>query len=71
MAEGPDRGLELVDALAAELDGYHLFHSARADLLCRLGRREEAVAAYTRALGLAPEGADRRFLERRLSASPA
>jgi RNA polymerase sigma-70 factor (ECF subfamily) len=66
MAGGPDRGLALIDGLAGALDGYHLFHSARADLLRRLGREEESAAAYSRALELAPEGADRRFLERRL-----
>jgi RNA polymerase sigma-70 factor (ECF subfamily) len=68
MAEGPDHGLELIDALTGALDGYHLLHSARADLLRRLGREEESTAAYARALELAPEGADRRFLEWRLTA---
>jgi RNA polymerase sigma-70 factor (ECF subfamily) len=45
MADGPERGLELVQELGAELEGYHLFHSARADLLRRMGRWEEAAAA--------------------------
>jgi RNA polymerase sigma-70 factor (ECF subfamily) len=67
MAEGPERGLELIDGLAGSLDGYHLFHSARADLLRRLGRDEDSAAAYARALELAPEGADRRFLQARLT----
>jgi RNA polymerase sigma-70 factor (ECF subfamily) len=67
MAEGAEQGLELIDALAGPLDRYHLLHSARADLLRRLGRNEEAAAAYARAVELAPEGADRRYLERRLA----
>jgi RNA polymerase sigma-70 factor (ECF subfamily) len=68
MAEGPVHGLELIDEVAGPLDRYYLLHSARADLLRRLGRHEEAAAAYARALELAPEGADRQFLERRLTA---
>jgi RNA polymerase sigma-70 factor (ECF subfamily) len=68
MAEGPERGLELIEALAGALDRYHHLHSARADLLNRLGRTQDAAAAYARALELAPEGAERRFLERRLAA---
>jgi RNA polymerase sigma-70 factor (ECF subfamily) len=67
MADGPDRGLPLVDALATELDGYHLFHSARADLLRRLGRRDEAAVAYRRALELATNETERSFLRRRLA----
>ena len=66
MAEGPERGLELVDAIEG-LDGYHLKHSARADLLRRLGRGEEAAAAYQRAIELAGQPAERQFLERRLA----
>jgi RNA polymerase sigma-70 factor, ECF subfamily len=67
MSDGPARGLELVDALAASgtLDRYHLLHAARADMLRRLDRPAEALAAYTRALELAPGAADRAFLERR------
>jgi RNA polymerase sigma-70 factor (ECF subfamily) len=67
MAEGPARGLELVDALAATgaLDRYHLLHAARADMLRRLDRPGAALAAYTRALELASGEADRAFLERR------
>ena len=65
MADGPARGLPHVEALAAELDGYHLFHSARADLLRRLDRREEAAEAYRKALGLATNPSERAFLERR------
>jgi RNA polymerase sigma-70 factor (ECF subfamily) len=66
MAAGPEAGLELMDGLAGELDGYHLFHSARADMLRRLGRRDEASAAYERALELVTVPAERAFLERRL-----
>jgi RNA polymerase sigma-70 factor, ECF subfamily len=67
MADGPGRGLELVDALAATgaLERYHLLHAARADMLRRLDRPADALAAYTRALELAPGDADRAFLERR------
>ena len=66
MAYGPEAGLARADALAGELDGYHLFHSARADLLRRLGRRGEASDAYERALALASNPVERAFLERRL-----
>jgi RNA polymerase sigma-70 factor, ECF subfamily len=67
MAEGPDAGLEATDALGADLDGYHLFHAARADLLRRLARDGEAAAAYRRALALATAPADRTFLAARLA----
>ncbi len=66
MVEGPRPALALVDALAGELDRYHLLHSARADLLRRLGSREEAARSYARALALVTNDAERRFLERRL-----
>jgi RNA polymerase sigma-70 factor (ECF subfamily) len=68
MAEGPDRGLVLVDELGAsgELSGYHLLHATRADLLRRLGRGAEARAAYLQALELTSSDAERRFLTRRL-----
>ncbi len=71
MAEGPERGLELMAELGDELEGYHLFHSARADLLRRLGRTEEAAAAYRRAVELVSNPAERAFLERRLEAVSA
>jgi len=69
MRDGPAAGLERVDALAADpdLQQYHLFHAARADLLRRLNRRDEAVGAYATALGIATNPAERRFLERRLA----
>jgi RNA polymerase sigma-70 factor, ECF subfamily len=59
-----DRGLALIDAVAG-LEGYRHFHSARADLLRRLGRTGEANAAYERALALTDDGPERRFLEQR------
>jgi RNA polymerase sigma-70 factor (ECF subfamily) len=68
MAEGPARGLELLDELVSggALAGYHLLAAARADLLRRLGRRSEAAASYREALELTANAAERRFLERRL-----
>jgi RNA polymerase sigma-70 factor (ECF subfamily) len=67
MADGPQAGLAQVEPLASDLDGYHLFHATRADLLRRLGRNAEATDAYRRALDLATNPAERRFLERRLA----
>jgi RNA polymerase sigma-70 factor (ECF subfamily) len=68
MASGPSVGLALVDELVArgELDDYHLLHAARADLLRRHGRREEAAAEYRRALELATNEPERRFLAARI-----
>jgi RNA polymerase sigma-70 factor, ECF subfamily len=66
LAEGPERGLELADAIEG-LEPYHLDHAARADLLRRSGRRRDAAVAYRRALELATNPVERRFLERRLS----
>jgi RNA polymerase sigma-70 factor (ECF subfamily) len=62
MADGPEAGLRLVDEVAGELDGYHLLHAARADLLRRLGRPDEAAAAYDAALARTTNEAERRFL---------
>jgi RNA polymerase sigma-70 factor, ECF subfamily len=69
MAEGPERGLELLDEpeLASALDGYQWFWSARADLLRRAGRTKPAMKAYERALELATNPVERRFLESRLA----
>ena len=67
MADGPERGLPIVEVLADHLDAYHPFHATRADLLRRLGRRAEAAAAYRRALDLVPNPTERTFLERRLT----
>jgi RNA polymerase sigma-70 factor, ECF subfamily len=58
--EGPAAALTLVDELG--LDNYHRFHATRADLLHRLGRSDEAAAAYERAAALAPTEAEREFL---------
>lgn len=68
MAEGPQRALALIDALAAagDLEDYHLLYAARADLLRRLGSKAEAAKYYTRALALVTNERERRFLERRL-----
>lgn len=62
--EGPRHALDLVDAL--ELDGYHVFHAVRADLLRRLGEHAEAVRAYEAAVALAQSPAERAFLDRRM-----
>jgi RNA polymerase sigma-70 factor (ECF subfamily) len=68
MRDGPAAGLAIVDAILArgDLDGYHLAHSARADLCRRLGRVADARVAYERALELVRQEPERRFLERRL-----
>ncbi|HJV55338.1 MAG TPA: RNA polymerase sigma factor [Methylomirabilota bacterium] len=68
MRDGPAAGLALIDAILARgaLADYHLAHSARAELCRRLGLTKDARAAYERALGLARQEPQRRFLERRL-----
>ena len=68
MASGPQAALAIVDGLAAsgDLDGYHLLHAVRADLLRRLRLWGEAAASYRRALELVTNDSERRFLERRL-----
>ena len=68
MWDGLEQGLRLIDELLARehLSNYHLAHAARADLCRRLGRIEEARASYEKALGLARQEPDRRFLARRL-----
>jgi RNA polymerase sigma-70 factor, ECF subfamily len=69
MRDGPAAGLGLVDTILArgELTDYHLAHAARGDLLRRLGMADEATASYERALALARQEPERRFLERRLA----
>ncbi|MGH7516757.1 MAG: RNA polymerase sigma factor [Gemmatimonadales bacterium] len=68
MRDGPQAGLALIDAILArgDLDDYHLAHSARAELCRRLGRTADARASYGRALGLARQAPERRFIEGRL-----
>jgi RNA polymerase sigma-70 factor (ECF subfamily) len=62
--DGPEAGLALMDGL--ELDAYHLWHAARADLLRRLGRFDAAAAAYRAALGLTDSSVEQEFLRGRL-----
>ena len=68
MVDGPARALDLLDALAARrtLAGYHLLPAVRADVLRRLGRRDEAGDAYRAAIALTKLEPERRLLERRL-----
>jgi len=68
MADGPQAAVALIDELAdsGELEGYHLLHAARADMLRRLGSNREAAESYEVALGLVSNDGERRFLERRL-----
>jgi RNA polymerase sigma-70 factor (ECF subfamily) len=66
MASGPEAGLELLRGIEG-LESYHLYHSAAADLLRRMGRADEAAAAYRRAIELCSNAVERRFLERRLA----
>src|SRR5262249_23487351 len=68
MRDGPEAGLSLIDVILAsgDLDEYHLAHAARADLCRRLGRTVEARQSYERALALAKQEPERRFLHKRL-----
>jgi len=66
MSDEPQTALVLIDTLATELDSYHLFHAARADLLHRIGASEDAAQSYVRALELVNNDSERRFLDRRL-----
>lgn len=61
--DGPATALAAIEEL--RLDGYHLFHATRADLLRRLGRTDEAATSYDTALTLVANAAERRFLEER------
>ena len=72
MRDGPAAGLALVEAILArgDLKDYHLAHAARADLCRRLGETTKARASYKRALALARQGPERRFLERRVAELP-
>lgn len=68
MSEGPDQGLALIETIGGSgiLDSYHLYHASRADLLRRLSRRGEAVAAYRVALSLTANAVEVRYLHRRI-----
>ena len=68
MRDGPEAGLALIDAILVrgDLTDYHLAHAARGDLCRRLGRTDQAIAAYQRALELATQEPERRFISRRL-----
>jgi RNA polymerase sigma-70 factor (ECF subfamily) len=68
MVEGPERALRLLDRIEEEghLESYHLLHATRADMHRRAGSLKEAASAYERALELATNESERRFLERRL-----
>ncbi len=66
--DGPQPALAIVDPL--DLDGYHLFHAVRADLLARLGRDEDAARAYDRAIALASNAAEQTLLRMKRSALP-
>ncbi len=68
MRDGPEAGLVLIDNVlrAGALTDYHLAHAARADMCRRLGRASESADSYRKAINLVTDGAQRRFLERRL-----
>ncbi len=69
MSESLERGLALIDDLGSsgELDSYHLYHAARADLLRRMGRNREALESYHRGLALTSNAVELRYLRRRIS----
>jgi RNA polymerase sigma-70 factor (ECF subfamily) len=68
MSEGLEKGLALIEDLgtAPELQAYYLYHAARADILRRLGRKDDALAEYRKALGLATNSVEQRYLKRRI-----
>jgi RNA polymerase sigma-70 factor (ECF subfamily) len=70
--DGPQAGLTLIEAILArgDLADYHLTHAARADLCRRLGKTDQARISYERALALAQQAPERRFLEKRLRELP-
>lgn len=69
LGHGLEKGLKQIDQLGAsgELDNYHLYHAARADLLRRMGYREQALQEYDRALALTGNAVERRYLRRRMA----
>jgi len=71
MRDGPEKGLQLIDQLLPQLQGYHLAHAAKADLHRRLDQTEEARRSYHKALELAGSEPEKRFLRKRLSNLPA
>jgi RNA polymerase sigma-70 factor (ECF subfamily) len=68
MHKGPEAGLQQIDAILGrgKLNDYHLAHSARAELCRKIGRTNEARASWERALALAQQDPERRFIERKL-----
>jgi RNA polymerase sigma-70 factor (ECF subfamily) len=66
MRDGPQAGLSAIEGFARVLADYHLLHAVRADLYRRLGKKREALDSYRRALELAKQEPERRFLERRI-----
>jgi RNA polymerase sigma-70 factor (ECF subfamily) len=66
MAVAPEAALVLLDELADELSGFHLFHATRGDMLRRMGSFGAAIEAFSSAMELAPTGSERRFLRRRI-----
>ena len=64
LSEGPESGLALLSPIAEELDGYHYFHLARADMLAATGERGAARAAFDRALALCENETERRTIAR-------
>jgi RNA polymerase sigma-70 factor (ECF subfamily) len=69
MHKGPEAGLQQIDAILerGDLDDYHLAHSARAEFCRKLGRTNEARASWERALALAQQDPERRFIQQKLS----
>ena len=69
LSHGLEEGLALIDALGSsgDLDSYHLYHAARADILRRLKRNSDAIEAYNRALTLTANAVERRYLRRRVA----
>ncbi len=67
MSDGLETGLADMEALGSELDGYYLYHAARADLLRRLHRPALALDAYRKALSLTANAVERRYLRRRVA----
>jgi RNA polymerase sigma-70 factor, ECF subfamily len=69
MRDGPEAGLALIDAILVrgDLTDYHLAHAARGDLCRRVGRVEDAISSYERALELATQEPERRFIAGRLN----